>query len=239
MKLLLACLTAICVACATTTDGSDQAAADELASAEQRMLAAAVLRVDYEVHAEGAVNADLRGDLVVQKPGRAAIDASGEFVDAPIKLQLISDGTHMRGGNATQRFDLATPEGLHDGLLLGLVRMGILHNLAMLSAGAPPDATDGSASTFAVAKDVRWLAGTEPESNSKALKFSLLVHDQHAGDVTLWLDPLTGLPQHREQRVYFDHGEMRVSERYRFELDGMVGPCRFDASASNKGPVQQ
>ena len=97
------------------------------------MLSAPVLRVDYAIEARGAVAANIAGDLVMQKPALAAIDASGVFAGSEVAPVLVSNGTRMRGGNAPNYFAQALPENLREGLLIGLMRMGILHNLANLT----------------------------------------------------------------------------------------------------------
>ena len=213
---------ALQLGCATTSDPAAEAVFVEI---ERRLLDAGVLRIDYVVEATGAVDALLHGDLVVQKPALAAIAAHGSFAGRDADLRLVSDGEHVVGGNGASRFSRPLPEALHEGVLIGLVRMGVLHNLAVLSSGAPPDATDGSVGDWVEAHGFAWF---DTDALTRGISFSIDVNDRPAGEVRLWIDNLSGLPVRREQLVRFDNGDMKVTETYVIEMDGVVGPCRFD-----------
>ena len=209
--------------CATTK--TDPAAEAALAEIEQRLLDASVLRIDYVVEATGAVDALLHGDLVVQKPALAAIAAHGLFAGSDADLRLVSDGARVVGGNGANRFAQPLPEALREGMLIGLVRMGVLHNLAVLSSGAPPEAVDGSVRDWVEAHGFAWF---DTNAKTRGISFSIDVNDQPAGEVRLWIDNVSALPVRREQLVRFDNGDMKVIETYVIEMDGMIGPCRFD-----------
>ncbi|MDH3647476.1 MAG: hypothetical protein OER80_11955 [Gammaproteobacteria bacterium] len=196
---------------------------------ENRMLSASVLRVNYEIEASGAVTANLAGDLVTQKPEMAAISANGVFNHNVVQPRLVSDGVRMRGGIEADSFEEGLPVDLRAGLLLGMTRMGILHNLAMLAHGAPPQGTDGNVRDWVQAKAFAWQTATHPKTAAlRGIGFELEVSGEPSGTVVLWYDPATGLPVEREQLVRFETGDMSVVERYSIETDGMIGPCRFD-----------
>ncbi len=209
--------------CATAGDPTARA---ELLEVERRLLDAGVLRVDYVIEASGAIDAMLHGDLVAQKPSLAAVAAHGRFAGSDVDLRLISDGERIVGGNGAAAFAQPLPPALHEGMLVGLVRMGVLHNLAMLSSGAPPDRTDGSVRDWVDASRLAWF---DTNDTTRGISFRIEVNDEPAGEVRLWLDGASGLPVRREQVVHFDHGDMKVSEIYEIETGGIVGPCRFDA----------
>lgn len=210
------------------TPANDESAEAAFAALEAQLLDAAVLRVDYVVTAEGAIGASLSGDLVTQKPSLAALRAHGDFAGESKLMQLSADGVQMRGGSGAATFSSAVPAALHEGLLLGLLRMGVLHNLAMLSAGAPPDATDGGVRDWVVPSAFAWLdSGPGDNAVERGLAFELSVNGSPAGEVRLWFDSVRNLPLRREQIVHFEHGDMRVTEHYDIETGGIVGPCRF------------
>ena len=215
--------------CASAPAG-DKAAKEAFDSIEKRLLITNVLRVNFEVEARGAVVADLDGDLVTQQPELAAIRAQGSFAGKPVQPVLIGDGQRLRGGSK-DFFDQPAPPDLRDGLLLGLTRMGILHNLAMLSADAAPEGTDGNiedwvqASSFSTVDRARKIGG----ESVRGVHFKLEVGGEPAGEVTLWYGIDSGLPVAREQLVNFAERDMRVVERYTIETGGIIGPCRFDA----------
>lgn len=92
--------------------------------------------------------------------------------------------------------------------------MGLLHNLAMLSAGLPADHADGGVA--------EWVEYVEPklgpaehhgDGEARPLALQITVSDQPVAHATLWLDD-EGLPVEREQVVNFPEGQLRVTERY-------------------------
>ena len=107
-----------------------------------------------------------------------------------------------------------TDSDLYLRYVIGLTRQGLLHNLAMLTAGRPPDHADGGVA--------EWVEVVEPqlgppevfgEGQARPLEFAITVSDQPVGHATLWLDD-RGLPIERRQVVNFPEGQMRVTERY-------------------------
>ena len=231
MKALLpGLLFLVCVSGCANRPVNDKSAQAAFQAIEGRLLSASVLRVDYEVEARGAVAANITGDLVMQKPMLAAVNASGDFAGADVAPMLVSDGERMRGGVAPDYFEQEQPPDLRDGMLIGLLRMGILHNLATLTQGSPPEGTDGRVRKWVKAKGFGWRPETRSSQGSqlRGISFMLEVGGEPAGDVVLWYDEVSGLPVEREQVVHFDNGDMHVSERYAVEIDRVVGPCRFD-----------
>ena len=230
MRVLLLVMAALGAGCATTpSDRDDPRARAAFETIEQTMLDATVLRADYAITSEGAFSAQLDGDLVAQKPGRAALSADGMFAGTDVALRLAADGERLRGSSGTQGFDEPAPPALLEGLVVGLLRMGVLHNLAMLSGGAPPDRTDGTVRDWVVPHSFAFAPGDAGEG--AAISFALEVAGAPAGEVVLHYDPATNLPLRREQVVRFETGDMRVTERYEIETGGMIGPCRFDVAA--------
>lgn len=222
-------LLALLSGCAGVPAGDDSART-AFAEIEAAVLATRVLRVNYEIEARGAIEASQTGDLVLQKPAMAAIDSAGVFAGAAVRPQLVSDGIRLRGGAEPKFFERPLPADLHSGLLLGLTRMGVLHNLAMLTQGAPPDGTDGAVREWVVPGAFVWQAQSRRIDGVavRGIGFDIAVGGRPAGKAVLWYDPESRLPVAREQLVRFDSGDMRVIERYEIETDGMIGPCRFD-----------
>ena len=98
--------------------------------------------------------------------------------------------------------------------MIGLTRQGLLHNLAVLSGGGPPEHGDGG---MLESIDVRGLElgpieqfGTQP---AEPLSFQIVVAGTEVGRASLWLDARE-LPLERRQTVDFPDGQMRVTERY-------------------------
>ena len=196
---------------------------------EERLLAANTVRVVSKIQAHGAVNATLDGTLLLQQANLVNMDFAGVFASNPVYLLLTSDGSWMRGGPKQEMFGLATPDALGQGILIGATRMGLLHNLVLLSSGSPPERTDGTVqewvrvSNFQLGKRMV-IAGAD----AQAVDFDIFVDGQHSAHGSLWISLETGLPVQRDQTVFFSEGDMRVVEQYdAFEIDGVINPDNF------------
>jgi hypothetical protein len=143
--------------------------------------------------------------------------------------RLECDGKLMRGTSGTARLELPCPAGLGPALLLGLVRMGVLHNVARAWSAKPPDRADAEPGAAPSAAMDAWVttAGhrrppTEPDRAGapfESIAFDVVVDGTPVGDAALHIDA-DGNPTAREQTVRFpgadpDHVvEMTVVERY-------------------------
>jgi hypothetical protein len=204
-------------------------AAARFAALERRLLAARSIRFDAEIRAEGVLPSNLTGRALLARENRASLAFAGTFDRTPAQIVLVSDGTRMRGGAPELEFELTAPAALGEGLVLGLTRMGLLHNLAVMSSGSPPEGTDGRAREWVSVREFGWADSTElAERPAEVLRFEIVVAGAVAGQASLWLDPDSGLPVLREQTVRFPDGTMRVVEQYRnFELDVPAPDERF------------
>lgn len=191
-------------------------ATDALAAVEARMLDAPTARVDYRITAEGAFSADLTGTLGLGERDRALLIGNGSFGGMPQQLLLVAEDGTMRGTRADSlAFETSQPVALREALLLGLTRMGLLHNLARLTAGQPPDHAEQGVEGWIEAHSATWgPRGEIDERAAQALHFKLRVAGTEAADITLWLDAETGWPAGRDQTVAFPNGTMTVTERY-------------------------
>jgi len=218
---------ASCLACVGTAPPPpsilDGSAADAVAALERRLMEAREVRVACSATAEGVLAADLDGTLALTPDG-VEIRHRGTFVDNPADLDLRVDGGRLIGGNGDRRLDAEVPPALREAVVVGLTRMGILHNLARLSGAMAPDHADGGVAEWATLDAAAWGETAEVDGTpARAVEFGLLVDGEPSADVRLWLDADTGLPLRREQTVHFPQGEMRVVERY---LDWSFGEAR-------------
>jgi hypothetical protein len=188
-------------------------ATEALSEIEDRLMEAGATTVGFEVSAEGAFSASLEGELRLRTGDDVELEAAGTFGGVPVTLALASEDGVMTWGNQDARREGPHPEALREALVIGLTRMGILHNLARLVAGAPPDRADGSVRSWVEAEGVRWVEGG-PEDYGPGLSFNIRVDGQEAGDATLWVSP-NGTLLRRDQVVRFPGGEMLVRESYR------------------------
>lgn len=208
---LLWCGGIACLALGCADAGQDDSAVDssdpaaEFFSLEERLLRADRIRFDFAITAEGAVEADIQGSLEVGPGADAELVASGMFAGQPADLRLRSNQNALEFGNGTSLERTETPAYLKDALVIGVTRMGILHNLARLTGTTAPDHAEGGVSDWVTVG--RFAAGAD------SLSFDLTVAGEPAGSAVLVVDS-NRLPTLRRQTVEFPSGQMRVVERY-------------------------
>ena len=175
---------------------------------EDRLLKADTVKFDFHVTAEGALEIDLRGMLDIGPADNIRLTASGEFAGRPVDLLLLSEGEEMELGDKTNRATATRPAHLKEALVIGLTRMGILHNLARLMEASAPDHAEGGVGEWVTVDS--FAASAE---GSHALSFDLTVAGERSGSASLEIDA-EGRPTVRNQTVQFPSGEMRVVEMY-------------------------
>ncbi|MEM8600070.1 MAG: hypothetical protein AAGF99_09120 [Bacteroidota bacterium] len=197
----------------------DMAPAEAFETLRQGLLDQRFVRVDVSVEADSGRTASLSGALWLGPQNRAWLRASGTFAGQPVSPSLLSDGAQLvYGRDRMTDFDapVAAPSALNEALVVGFFGMGILHNLARLTADELPDHADGAAAAWVTAHDLAW--GLPEERSGRTLKpltFAIQVEEQPSGSAALWLDTATGHPVERTQTVPFPTGTMEVAERYR------------------------
>lgn len=196
----------------TDLDASAAVAADSVpeelfAAVEERLLERTGREVGFRITSEGAFAADLSGELEIGPANEIRLTADGTFGGDPVSLSLDVAGDRMVGGNAEDRFDEPVPPALRESVVLGLTRMGLLHNLARLVAGSPPDHAGGGVR--------EWVrpANMLPMEVGRGVVFDVVVNGQETASAVLRVDE-RGLPASRAQTVRFPGGEMRVRESY-------------------------
>ena len=175
---------------------------------EDRLLQAETIQMDFHVTAEGAVEADLRGELKISSTNGVRLTGAGQFAGQMVDLVLQTEGEEYMFGNRADGTVAPVPDHLTEALVIGLTRMGILHNLARLTGAAPPDHADGG-----VRECVEVNSVTVVPDRSGSTSFDLTVSGEPSGSALLEIDS-SGRPVVRRQTVRFAAGEMRVVERY-------------------------
>ncbi|KAA3606332.1 MAG: hypothetical protein DWQ06_02490 [Calditrichaeota bacterium] len=192
-----------------------KSASGEFIEIQENLLKANSIKMKCKIVAEGIFPTDLEGEIFLKKGNKVQIKVSGTFVKSGVELFLDSDGKIMKGGNQDKQFEMKTPEFLLNGILVGAMGMGFLHNFAMLSTSSPPDRTDGTAKDWVQTKNHKF--GEKKEINgtlAKPISFEIFVAGQPSGEATLWINEETNLPIQRNQEVQFPTGEMKVVESY-------------------------
>lgn len=204
---------------------SDQDGTEMLATLEARLLAARQMIVEYEAEATGAIAIEVSGKLETYGDAQIDFRVDGFFADQAVSRWMVVDEASMyiRGDQHTPDTETMERDGIshQTALVLGLTRMGVMHNVARLVDMKHPDHYDGDPDAWVKADQVR--VGT-PELREGVelvpLRFHVFVDGTDSATATVWLHPETGLPVEREQTVDFgDEGTMTVVERYtKFEI---------------------
>jgi hypothetical protein len=216
MSRSLLALAATCLLVASAAR-ADEAGEKTLAALEQRLLAAGAVRFLVDIKNEGLNPADLKGEFDVRQGNRAVLSATGTFRDAPLDLTMKSDPTRLDGKANGVSFTAKTPSQLSDSLIVKLVRMGVLHTVAVLSEKRVPDLGEGEVRSVLETRNAH-RGGADKMTDgrlARPIAFTLLFGGKEVGEATLWLDLASGYPVRREQVVRLgDQGEMRLVERY-------------------------
>lgn len=188
-------------------------------SLEDRLLKTDTVRLSYRATAAGATAAKLGGQIAVQSNNRVRVDLTGEF-RKPASMTFVSDGRSMSLSGSVPAQERPTAPDLRGSIIVGLLRMGALHNLARLANGQAPDRADGTVQQWV---EVSGFEARPPEVvngvDAQPLSFRIVVAGHDTGQATLWLRLENGLPLKRAQTVQLPAGEMRVVEEYeRFEV---------------------
>ncbi len=148
------------------------------------------LQLHVDSHATGAVKADASTDLSVGPEVR--IHSEGALMGKPLAVD----------------YDQPSNPGLRDAVIVGLARMGMLHNVVNLAQGGGIDHAD---------KDVReWLKPVKFRRVKGGVAYKVTVDGKESGEATLLINAKTKLPSKRTLTVHFGNGDMKVSETYRF-----------------------
>jgi len=218
-----------CVSPPDAAPGTTAASLEPLAPLEQRLLAARTVRIRARVASGGPVASHFEGTLVLGEGQRARLDMQGDLGSRPTDLSLVCDGTTMRGGSKEHPFELPAPPALRETLVVTFVRMGLLHDLALLAEGRAPAHVDGTVRSWIEAAGVRSAAG-EPVRGQPTTEWTwqLVVHGGSTSEEHVWMDASTVLPARRRLVVHFPEGDMPVGEEYEeVTLDAPVDPAVF------------
>jgi len=161
-----------------------------LQTMERKLLSAMPLQLEVVSHAEGTVKADATSEVSIGPATR--LHTRGSYLGKPF----------------ARDFDEPTTPDLRDSLVLGMTRMGLLHNVLTLAERNDVDRS-GVRDQVAAVIFKRVKGG---------LSYVLLVDKKEVGSATLLIDAKSKRPKKRVQVVHFPNGDMRVTETYRFPV---------------------
>ncbi len=186
-------------------------------AAAEDVLVGGQVRTRFRVDAGGAFEAHFVGVLVMEEP-RVRIEATGVFGDKPVEVSFEADGSTMKGTGGAQAFELSQPPALREALGVGIMRMGLLHTLAMLVAGRPPDVPEGDVREWLVLTPqpgAPTVAVAEPHHADlppDPITFRTAVAGDDSVLATVWLEE--AILRERQQETRFDDGVMTVIESF-------------------------
>ena len=193
-----------------------------LARLERQLRAASSITIETRVQSAGVHPSQLGGPITFSG-STTTWQIDGTFGGSTVALTLVGSGEATSGGDSrsgrTFRAPIS-PAALRDRAVTGLVRMGVLHNLARLVEGEAPDERVSAESGWASIVDAqRGEVVTGEGTATIPIRFGISIDGTRTGEATLWLDARTYLPVRREQTVQFPEGGMTVTEVYsRFEV---------------------
>jgi hypothetical protein len=191
----------------------DDRAAALLVDTEQKLLSTDFLTIESKIEATGAVEASVSVDVVVHE-AKVRFEAHGTFAGKKFRASYVSDGTHT---------NLGFPPAAHarEAVLIGLTRMGLLHNVAVLMNRRPPDHAGGGVAKWVRARKVAFAQPRiGPAANESAVRFEIVVGGKKSGTAELRIHEARQVPLGRVQTVEFPSGTMTVKEIYRISTTG-------------------
>ncbi|PZR06707.1 MAG: hypothetical protein DI536_29795 [Archangium gephyra] len=198
--------------------------AERLAAAETALLNAKGYTSTFDIESTGENAATMTGTLELLDGNALRISSDGAYKNEAVHVELDSresDSPHRassRGPNVSSHRDPPAPK-LREAVALGLVRMGLLHNLVTLAMDRPLDKSEGGFDGWVKAVDVK--AGSSVNASEVPctnVDFGIQVSGQRMGEGTLCIADATGLPVLRTGVVHFPAGDMTVTEKFTWKL---------------------
>jgi hypothetical protein len=182
---------------------------------EQRLTSARTFRLHARLASGGRIESHFDGTLVAGPERRMRLTMQGALGNKDVDATFLCDGSKMGGGARGQPFAMDAAPGVREGIAVALVRLGLLHDVARLSSGLPPDFLDGRAREHLEVTGLTQRPGPDLRgAPTLELSYAVSVDGHRAAEETLLLDQRTGLPLKRRVIVHFPEGDMDVGEEY-------------------------
>ena len=115
--------------------GSSVAEESPLVILEAQLLSSP-LAFEFQINSSGAVVSDIKGSFHYCED-ELTIEVDGELFAEPVRLKMRADLERLSLN------DTPMPDHLHEAIIVGFVRMGLLHNIIRLSRNLIPDHGEG------------------------------------------------------------------------------------------------
>lgn len=190
MKKLFVLSVLLAAACASTQSATPE---QRLAAVEHRLDTASQWSMAFNTTTSGAVTSRFTGTMNVLAHNFASIDADGFLRGQPAHIRWNASGS---------------PSQVSHALSIGVVRLGITHDLATLAAGAKTiDNADGGIDQALKMANLAW------DAKDKKFTYQILVNGVDAGKGELRVGR-GDMPRSRTLDVKFPNGIMHVEEHY-------------------------
>lgn len=197
--------------------------ADRLTEMEKILATAPNLQGKFDLESKGENAAKMTGVLRLYEGNALRLEADGNFKGEAVQVVLDSrDASAIsravtKGPSASSNRD---PPGaaLRETITQGLSRMGLMHNLAVLSMEHPIQFAEGGFSKYAKAINITdGHSDTVQSVPCRRVDFHIEVDGRDLGEATVCIADATGLPLHRRSTVHFPQGDMTLVELYTWE----------------------
>jgi len=178
-----------------------------MAELEAKLLNAGQVILGFEISATGSVEAELEGTLALRGKEGIELAVTGSFGGEELDLILQNSDSQLLFGPADSPSAIEMPAAMREAVIIGLTRMGLLHNIVRLAGGSAPDHSDGGVAEWVTAQSVAKSA------DARRITFDIVVDGEPSGSAALRLDPF-GMMVKRDQTVAFPQGDMVVVENY-------------------------
>lgn len=203
---------------------ADASPQERLAAAERALLSTKGATATFDIESQGENASTMTGTLELIDGNALRLQGTGAYKSEAVQVELDSrepDSPHRastRGPNVSSHRDPPAPK-LREAVALGLARMGLLHNLVVLSMDRQVDKAEGGFDAWVQAVDVK-AGGAETVADVPCtnVEFGIQVSGQRMGEAALCIADATGLPVLRKATVHFPAGDMTVTEKFTWKL---------------------
>lgn len=166
--------------------------------------------IGFNVTSAGAFESSFDG-WITRQGGELAMAAQGTWGGEPVSVSAETTRDLLVLNTPEQMERVRREPFISTAVSIGLTRMGVLHNLARLVAGKPPDHDGGGVREWVRAENIEFVG-----EDRNTIRFDVVVAGTKSAVATVEVDPSSGLPIRREQTVEFAAGSMSVVETYRY-----------------------
>jgi hypothetical protein len=203
---------------------SSASAAERLAHAESALLGAKNLTASFELDSKGENAAHLTGTIDLVDGNAMHLVAEGHFKSELVQVELDSRDssgivrTTTKGPSVSSHRDPPAAK-VREVMALGIARMGLLHNLVVLTMDQPLEKTEGGYDEWVKALEAKdGAAETFNGESCRRVDYVLQVEGKRMAEASLCISDTTGLPLQRTQTVHFETGEMTETETFKWQM---------------------